>query len=167
MSNTGVRRKVDDLGRVVIPAGIRKSMDIQEGESLEFHVEGDRIVLTRATDRCILCGHQGADLREVHERRVCPACIRTIRGLPGAAIHDEHGSPRPVSTGHDDGEGDRRRRVNELDRDARRLMAVARGRRIDRDDAAEHDDDPGRTPDDEGGGDPTHEVYDPASTTAW
>ena len=47
MKSTGMIRKIDDLGRIVIPKEIRKTLKIREGETLEIYVEGDRIILSR------------------------------------------------------------------------------------------------------------------------
>lgn len=81
MRSTGVRRKLDDLGRVVIPAGIRRSLDLQNGDAIEFSVDGDDIILTRATDRCVVCGDQREDLRQVRERKLCPDCVAEVAAL--------------------------------------------------------------------------------------
>lgn len=81
MRSTGVRRKLDDLGRVVIPAGIRRSLDLQNGDAIEFSVDGDDIILSRATDRCVVCGDQREDLRQVRERKLCPDCVAEVAAL--------------------------------------------------------------------------------------
>ena len=48
MKATGVVRRIDDLGRIVVPKELRRSMRIKEGESLEIFTEGtDRIVLKK------------------------------------------------------------------------------------------------------------------------
>ena len=90
--STGVRRKVDDLGRIVIPAGIRKTLDIRDGDALEFTVDGDRIIIDRATDRCVVCGHQGLGLHEVHERRICTSCIDEVAALGASDTEGEEDS---------------------------------------------------------------------------
>lgn len=47
MKNTGVVRRIDDLGRIVIPKEIRKTLRIKDGESLEFFLSSDNIVLKK------------------------------------------------------------------------------------------------------------------------
>lgn len=47
MKNTGVVRRIDDLGRIVIPKEIRKTLRIKDGESLEFFLNSDNIVLKK------------------------------------------------------------------------------------------------------------------------
>src|SRR5207249_4742975 len=56
---TGVSRKVDDLGRIVLPAELRRSFDIREGDHVEISVEDDYIVLSKRRSLCTFCG--GAD----------------------------------------------------------------------------------------------------------
>ena len=52
MKNTGVARKVDELGRVVIPVELRRNLGIAEGTALGFHVEGENIVLRKHEKSC-------------------------------------------------------------------------------------------------------------------
>lgn len=47
MKNTGVNRKIDDLGRIVIPKEIRGALDIKTGDSLEFYIENGKIILEK------------------------------------------------------------------------------------------------------------------------
>lgn len=84
---TGIRRKVDDLGRVVIPAGIRRSLNIREGDAMEVHVEGEHVILSKPTDQCVFCrSEQG--LRPFRGKNVCRACIAAVgvleEGVPSA-----------------------------------------------------------------------------------
>jgi transcriptional pleiotropic regulator of transition state genes len=87
-----MRRKVDDLGRVVIPASIRKALGIADGDTVEFSVEGDRVVLVRAADKCLFCG--GAEhLTVFRERAVCWSCAAALRALDRERTGDS--APRP------------------------------------------------------------------------
>ncbi|AOM08911.1 MULTISPECIES: AbrB/MazE/SpoVT family DNA-binding domain-containing protein [Bacillus cereus group] len=56
MKNTGVSRKVDELGRVVIPVELRRNLGIAEGTALGFHVEGENIVLRKHEKSCFVTG---------------------------------------------------------------------------------------------------------------
>ncbi|MGA4461964.1 AbrB/MazE/SpoVT family DNA-binding domain-containing protein [Bacillus bombysepticus] len=56
MKNTGVTRKVDELGRVVIPIELRRNLGIAEGTALGFHVEGENIVLRKQDKSCFVTG---------------------------------------------------------------------------------------------------------------
>ncbi|MGG0355359.1 AbrB/MazE/SpoVT family DNA-binding domain-containing protein [Bacillus tropicus] len=56
MKNTGVSRKVDELGRVVIPVELRRTLGIAEGTALGFHVDGENIVLRKHEKSCFVTG---------------------------------------------------------------------------------------------------------------
>ena len=56
MQTTGIIRKVDDLGRIVLPVEVRRAMGIQVGTELEILVENRRIVLEKMENCCIFCG---------------------------------------------------------------------------------------------------------------
>jgi transcriptional pleiotropic regulator of transition state genes len=54
--DSGIARKIDDLGRIVIPAETRRLFNIHEGDHLLISVEGGNIVLRKMTDTCTFCG---------------------------------------------------------------------------------------------------------------
>jgi len=56
MKNTGVARKVDELGRVVIPVELRRTLGIAEGTTLDFQVDGENIVLRKHEKSCFVTG---------------------------------------------------------------------------------------------------------------
>ncbi|MGU3355111.1 MULTISPECIES: AbrB/MazE/SpoVT family DNA-binding domain-containing protein [Bacillus] len=56
MKNTGVIRKVDELGRVVIPVELRRTLGIAEGTALDFHVDGENIILRKPEKSCFVTG---------------------------------------------------------------------------------------------------------------
>ncbi|MDA1933021.1 AbrB/MazE/SpoVT family DNA-binding domain-containing protein [Bacillus cereus] len=56
MKNTGVARKVDELGRVVIPVELRRTLAIAEGTVLDFHVDGENILLRKQDKSCFVTG---------------------------------------------------------------------------------------------------------------
>ncbi|MHA2916664.1 AbrB/MazE/SpoVT family DNA-binding domain-containing protein [Bacillus cereus] len=56
MKSTGVVRKVDELGRVVIPVELRRTLGIAEGTALDFHVDGENIVLRKQEKSCFVTG---------------------------------------------------------------------------------------------------------------
>jgi AbrB family transcriptional regulator, transcriptional pleiotropic regulator of transition state genes len=75
---TGVSRKVDDLGRIVLPAELRRSFDIREGDHVEISVEDDYIVLSKRRSLCTFCG--GSDgLRGYREHPVCSSCLAELK----------------------------------------------------------------------------------------
>ncbi|MFZ7933147.1 AbrB/MazE/SpoVT family DNA-binding domain-containing protein [Bacillus thuringiensis] len=56
MKNTGVTRKVDELGRIVIPVELRRTLGIAEGTALDFHVDGENVVLRKQDKSCFVTG---------------------------------------------------------------------------------------------------------------
>jgi AbrB family transcriptional regulator, transcriptional pleiotropic regulator of transition state genes len=74
----GVVRRVDELGRIVIPVEIRKRFGIRDRDPLEISVQGDSVVLTRPIDRCVFCSSLD-DLTEFRERSVCADCLTLLR----------------------------------------------------------------------------------------
>jgi transcriptional pleiotropic regulator of transition state genes len=75
----GVVRRVDELGRIVIPAEIRRRFGIHERDPLEITVQGDAVVLTRPQDACVFCTAT-ENLTTFHERSVCWSCRESLGG---------------------------------------------------------------------------------------
>jgi AbrB family transcriptional regulator, transcriptional pleiotropic regulator of transition state genes len=102
-ASSGIRRKVDDLGRVVIPAGIRRSLHIREGDALEVSVEGARVVLSKPHEVCVFCGREDAVLTPIRTRLVCAACLaglqveltRTSEDAAASATMQPDGATQP------------------------------------------------------------------------
>ena len=80
MKRTGIRRKVDDLGRVVIPASMRRSLGIGLGDVVEITVEDDRVVLVKPAEQCAFCGSQH-ELTGFRDKVVCWSCTAALRAL--------------------------------------------------------------------------------------
>jgi AbrB family transcriptional regulator, transcriptional pleiotropic regulator of transition state genes len=78
---SGISRKVDRLGRVVLPAELRKQLEIQEGDLIEIAVDDNgRIVLEKVAQRCVFCRATapGAELREFEHQVVCEPCVAKL-----------------------------------------------------------------------------------------
>lgn len=73
MKSTGMVRRVDELGRIVIPAEIRQSLDIHVKDPVEIFTEGDRVVLKKYVPACLFCGSD-TELVFFREKRVCKTC---------------------------------------------------------------------------------------------
>lgn len=71
--DSGIARKIDDLGRIVIPAETRRMFNIREGDQLLISVEGGNIVLKKMTDTCALCGSD-ENVSQFKEKGVCALC---------------------------------------------------------------------------------------------
>ena len=77
MKSTGIIRKVDDLGRIVLPIELRRMLDIAERDELEIYIENDHIILQKFEPACIFCG--GArGLVTYRDKNVCQECIRKM-----------------------------------------------------------------------------------------
>lgn len=77
MKSTGVIRKVDELGRVVLPAEIRRTLEIGIGCELEIFIERDQIVLQKFHPSCVFC-ESTEELMIYHGKMVCKNCIRNM-----------------------------------------------------------------------------------------
>ena len=75
----GVVRRVDELGRIVIPVEIRKRFGITQHDALEISVQGDAIVLERPHTECVFCGSEER-LTDFRDRPVCADCLAALRG---------------------------------------------------------------------------------------
>ena len=80
MKSTGIVRKVDELGRIVIPIEIRNKFDIAEKDPIEIYVDGSSIVLRKYEPNCIFCGNT-KNLTTYKDKLVCSKCIQKISGL--------------------------------------------------------------------------------------
>ena len=78
MKSTGIIRKVDDLGRVVLPAELRRSLEINVQDEVEIFVEGDRIILQKFAPCCVFCGSDER-LTSYYGKNLCKACIENIQ----------------------------------------------------------------------------------------
>ena len=73
MKSTGIVRKVDELGRIVLPIELRRTMNIEVKDALEIYVDGDQIVLKKYEPSCIFCGN-AKDIIHYKGKNVCSAC---------------------------------------------------------------------------------------------
>lgn len=77
MRSTGIIRKVDELGRIVLPIELRRTLDIAERDPLEICIDGDRIVLQKVENNCVFCGSTSG-LNQYREKHVCQECLRNL-----------------------------------------------------------------------------------------
>ena len=78
MKSTGIVRKVDELGRIVIPKELRTTLNIEEKDSLEIYVDGEHIILNKYEPACIFC----ANAKDVHVykgKNICPSCLEELK----------------------------------------------------------------------------------------
>lgn len=77
MKSTGIVRKVDELGRVVIPIELRRTLGIEEKDALEIYVDNEKIILKKYEPACIFCGN-AADVQHYRGRLVCRECAAAM-----------------------------------------------------------------------------------------
>lgn len=77
MKFTGIVRKVDQLGRLVLPKEIRQKFKIDIGDPVEIYVEEDKIILRKYRNVCCIC-NSTEDLIECNEMFVCKNCIKDL-----------------------------------------------------------------------------------------
>lgn len=78
MKSTGMVRKIDDLGRIVIPVEIRNNMDIKNRDSLEIFVDGDKIILNKYEPACLFCGNAD-NVVYFKGKLICAECLEKIK----------------------------------------------------------------------------------------
>lgn len=78
MKSTGIVRKVDELGRVVLPIELRRTLNIDIKDSLEIYVENDSIILKKYEPSCIFCGSSDA-VKEFKGKNICNACYEEMK----------------------------------------------------------------------------------------
>lgn len=78
MKSTGIVRKIDDLGRVVIPKELRRTLNINECDPLEIFIEDESIILKKYNPGCIFCG-EFKDIISFKNKIVCKKCIKELK----------------------------------------------------------------------------------------
>lgn len=81
MKSTGIVRKVDELGRIVLPIELRRTLDIVEKDALEIYVDGcSSIILKKYQPSCIFCG-DAKDIIHYKDKNICSACLQQLQEL--------------------------------------------------------------------------------------
>ena len=79
MKSTGIVRKVDELGRIVLPIELRRTLDIGEKDALEIFTEGASIILKKYEPACIFCG-DAKDIINYKSKNICSSCMKELKG---------------------------------------------------------------------------------------
>jgi AbrB family transcriptional regulator, transcriptional pleiotropic regulator of transition state genes len=82
MNSIGMTRRIDALGRIVVPAELRRILEIHVGDLLDIRVEDGHVVLAKVEQSCVFCGSTET-LRPHHEKLVCNACVERLTGSYG------------------------------------------------------------------------------------
>lgn len=78
MKSTGIVRKVDELGRIVLPIELRRTLNINEKDALEIFVDTDRIILQKYEPACIFCGNADGIIT-YKGRNICEGCRTSLQ----------------------------------------------------------------------------------------
>ena len=80
MKATGIVRKVDVLGRIVLPIELRKNLNIEKEDPIEIYVDGDYILLKKYEPACIFCGN-AKDVKRIRDKNICDECVKELQTL--------------------------------------------------------------------------------------
>jgi transcriptional pleiotropic regulator of transition state genes len=80
MKATGVTRSLDNLGRIVIPKELRRTLNLNEGDALEIFTENETVILRKYNPGCSFCGEM-TGIKDVKGIKICPKCIEAIKKL--------------------------------------------------------------------------------------
>ena len=84
MKSIGMSRKVDDLGRIVLPVELRRQLGIRAGDELDISVDGSMVLLSKIESRCVFCDSMDS-LRAHKEKQICGNCVTELTGPAGGA----------------------------------------------------------------------------------
>ncbi len=78
MKSTGVVRKVDELGRIVLPKELRTVLNINEKDSIEIFTDDDKIILQKYQPACTFCNNVN-DIIYFNGKRICADCVEKLK----------------------------------------------------------------------------------------
>lgn len=78
MKSSGIVRKVDTLGRIVIPIELRKTFNINVNDPVEIFTEGEQIILKKYQPACIFCG-EASEVVNYKGKKICKKCLEELR----------------------------------------------------------------------------------------
>ncbi|MBP0961968.1 MAG: AbrB/MazE/SpoVT family DNA-binding domain-containing protein [Oscillospiraceae bacterium] len=78
MKSTGIVRKIDELGRIVLPKELRRTLGLNDRESVEIYVDQDAIILKKFKSTCVLCG-DNEDLLDFKGKSICQKCMNELK----------------------------------------------------------------------------------------
>ncbi|MDR3304615.1 MAG: AbrB/MazE/SpoVT family DNA-binding domain-containing protein [Clostridiales Family XIII bacterium] len=80
MKATGIVRKVDELGRIVLPMELRRTLNIQKEDPIEIYVDGESIILRKYEPACIFCS-SATEVSNIRGKNICRKCLEEIKEL--------------------------------------------------------------------------------------
>ena len=88
MKSYGIVRKIDELGRVVLPKEFRRSLGISNGDDVEILFHGDSISVRKYEPFCVLCTGK-SELSEFEDKFICRKCRERIATMPAKVEEDD------------------------------------------------------------------------------
>lgn len=80
MKATGIVRKIDELGRIVLPIEMRRTLNIDIKDPVEIYTHDDYILLKKYEPACVFCGNP-KDVVKVNGKNVCRNCIEELKKI--------------------------------------------------------------------------------------
>lgn len=80
MKATGIVRKVDELGRIVLPMELRRTLNIEKEDPVEIFVDQDNIILRKYEPACVFCGDFN-EVTNIKGKNVCKKCLEEMKAL--------------------------------------------------------------------------------------
>ena len=80
MKATGIVRKLDQLGRIVIPMELRTTFDLKDTDPIEIFVDGNDIVLRKYQPGCIFC-NDATDIIQYNGKNICKKCLKKLQAM--------------------------------------------------------------------------------------
>ncbi len=77
MTSTGIVRRIDSVGRFVLPIELRRTLDIADNDSLEIFIEDNTIILKKYQPACIFCGN-ARDVSTYKGKNICSSCMDAL-----------------------------------------------------------------------------------------
>lgn len=81
MKSTGMVRKLDHLGRLVLPIELRRNLGIEAGDPIEFYVDGDKVILKKFNNSCVFCGEK-ENVQQYKDKYICKKCKDDLINKP-------------------------------------------------------------------------------------
>lgn len=78
MKSIGIVRKIDELGRIVLPIETRRQLDLESKDGVEIFVDEDRIILKKYQPCCVFCG-DGDDIVLFRDKKICRRCLDALK----------------------------------------------------------------------------------------
>lgn len=80
MKSTGIVRKLDELGRIVLPVELRRKLGIDIRDAMELKVDGCYVVLQKYKPKCVFC-KSTENVVEIKDKMICQDCLNDLKNL--------------------------------------------------------------------------------------